>query len=113
MNWRAADTETSGWTLRDTYATAYQPLTSHEAAGRRESNGRQGAGSRVHPPGTEHPPRAILAVHEGDHLNHLVSRSSQLAELLLQLANMVSPASFSTELALGCVDSLRPQGTQS
>ena len=49
--WRAADTETAGWTLRDTYATAYQPLTSHEAAGRRSSNGRQGAGRRVRPPG--------------------------------------------------------------
>ena len=84
--WRAADTKTTGWTLWDTYDTAYQPLTSHEAAGRRSSNGRQGAGRRVHPPGTEHPPRAILAVHEVDHLNHLVSRSSHLAELLLQLA---------------------------
>ena len=72
---RAADTKTTGWTLWDTYDTAYQPLTSHEAAGRRSSNGRQGAGRRVHPPGTEHPPRAILAVHEGDHLNHLVRRS--------------------------------------
>ena len=41
--WRAADTETAGWTYRDTYATANQILTSHEAAGRRESNGRQGA----------------------------------------------------------------------
>ena len=38
--WRAADTETAGWTYRDTYATANQILTSHEAAGRRESNGR-------------------------------------------------------------------------
>ena len=38
----------------------------------------------MRPPGTEHPPRAILAVHEGDHLNHLVRRSSHLAELLLQ-----------------------------
>ena len=37
-------------------------------------NGREGAGRRVRPPGTEHPPRAILAVHEGDHLNHLVRR---------------------------------------
>ena len=61
----------------------------------------------MHPPGTEHPPRAILAVHEGDHLNHLVRRSSQLAELLLRLAKMVPPASFSTGLALSCVDSLR------
>ena len=96
----------------DTYATAYQILTSHEAAGRRSSNGRQGAGSRVHPPGTEHPPRAILVAHEVEHLNHPVLRSSRLAELLLQLANMVSPASFSTGLALGCVVGLRPQGTQ-
>ena len=103
---RAADTKTTGWTLWDTYDTAYQPLTSHEAAGRRSSNGRQGAGRRVHPPGTEHPPRAILAVHEGDHLNHLVRRSSHLAELLLQLAKKVSPASFSTGLALGCVAGL-------
>ena len=110
--WRAADTETAGWTSRDTYATAYQILTSLEAAGRRASNGRQGAGQRVHPPGTEHPPRAILAVHEGDHLNHLVRRSSQLAELILQLAKMVPLASFSTGLALGCADGLRPQGTQ-
>ena len=47
--WRAADTEVAGWTSWDTYATAYQILTSHEAAGRRSSNGRQGAGSRVHP----------------------------------------------------------------
>jgi hypothetical protein len=98
--WRAADTKTTGWTLWDTYDTAYQPLTSHEAAGRRSSNGRQGAGRRVHPPGTEHPPRAILAVHEGDHLNHLVIRSSHVAELLVQLAKMVPPASFSTGLGL-------------
>ena len=110
--WRAADTEVAGWTSWDTYATAYQILTSHEAAGRRESNGRQGAGRRVRPPGTEHPPRAILAVHEGDHLNHLVRRPSHLAELLLQLAKKVSPASFSTGLALGCVVGLRPQATQ-
>ena len=110
--WRAADTEVAGWTSWDTYATAYQILTSHEAAGRRESNGRQGAGSRVRPPGTEHPPRAILAVDEGDHLNHLVRRSSQLAELLLLLAKKVSPASFSLELALGCAVGMRPQGTQ-
>ena len=98
--WRAADTETTGWTLRDTYDTAYQPLTSHEAAGRRSSNGRQGAGRRVRPPGTEHPPRAILAVHEVDHLNHLVRRSSHLAKLMLQLEKRVPPASFSTGLGL-------------
>ena len=102
---RAADTKTTGWTLWDTYDTAYQPLTSHEAAGRRSSNGRQGAGRRVHPPGTEHPPRAILAVHEGDHLNHLVIRSRHVAELLVQLAKMVPPASFSTGLGL---DQRRP-----
>ena len=100
--WRAANPEVAGWTSWDTYATAYQTLTSHEAAGRRESNGRQGAGSRVRPPGTEHPPRAILAVNEGDHLNHLVRRSTHLAELLLQLAKKVSHASFSTGLALCC-----------
>jgi hypothetical protein len=40
------------------------------------------------------------------------SGSSPIAELLLQLAKKVSPAFFSTGLALGCVDSLRPQGTQ-
>jgi hypothetical protein len=111
-NWRAADTEITGWTSQDIYVTAYQPLTSHEAAGRRASNGRQGAGQRVHPPGTEHPPRAILVAHEVEHLDHLVRRSSQLAELILQLAKMVPLASFSTGLALGCVDGLRPQGTQ-
>ena len=110
--WQAADTEVAGWTSWDTYATAYQILTSHEAAGRRASNGRQGAGSRVHPPGTEHPPRAILVAHDVEHLDHLVRRSSQLAELLLQLAKMVPLASFSTGLALGCADGLRPQGTQ-
>ena len=66
----------------------------------------------MHPPGTEHPPRAILAVHEVDHLNHLVRRSIKLAEAILQLAKRVPSASFSTGLALSCVDSLRPQGTQ-
>ena len=100
------------WTSRDIYITAYQPLTSHEAAGRRASNGRQGAGKRVHPPGTEHPPRAILVAHEVEHLDHLVRRLSKLAELILQLAKMVPLASFSTGLALGCADGLRPQGTQ-
>ena len=109
---RAADTKTTGGTLWDTYDTAYQPLTSHEAAGRRSSNGRQGAGRRVHPPGTEHPPRAILVAHEVEHLDHLVRRLSKLAELILQLAKMVPLASFSTGLALGCADGLRPQGTQ-
>ena len=108
-NWRATDTETTGWTSRNTYVTAYQPLTSHEAAGRRSSNGREGAGRRVRPPGTE---RAILAVHEGGHLNHLVIWSGHLTELLLQLAKMVPLPSFSTGLALSCADGLRPQGTQ-
>ena len=65
----------------------------------------------MHPPGTEHPPRAILVAHEVEHLDHLVRRSSQLAELILQLAKMVSLPSFSTGLALSCVDGLRPQGT--
>ena len=54
----------------------------------------------MHPPGTEHPPRAILVAHEVEHLDHLVRRSRQLAELLLQLEKMVPPASFSTGLAL-------------
>ena len=85
---RAADTKTTGWTLWDTYDTAYQPLTSHEAAGRRSSNGRQGAGKRVRPPETEQPPPAILAPHDVEHLSHLVSRSSPLAELLLQLSKL-------------------------
>ena len=66
----------------------------------------------MHPPVTEHPPRAILVAHEVEHLDQLVLRSSQLAEPLLQLAKKVSPASFSTGLALGCVAGLRPQGTQ-
>ena len=82
------------------HATAYQPLTSHEAAGRRSSNGRQGAGKRVRPPGTEHPPPAILAPHDVEHLNHLVSRSSRLAELLLQLSKLAPATSFSTGLGL-------------
>ena len=84
----------------------------HEAAGRRSSNGRQGAGKKVRPPGTEHPPPAILAPHDVEHLNHLVRRSNKLAELLLQLAKMVPPASFSTRLGLEQRDSLRPQGAQ-
>ena len=54
----------------------------------------------MRPPGTEHPPRAILVAHEVEHLDHLFRRSRQLAELLLQLAKMVPPASFSTGLAL-------------
>ena len=41
-NWRAPDTETTGWTHQYTYGKAYQPLTAHKAAGRRSSNGRQG-----------------------------------------------------------------------
>ena len=54
----------------------------------------------MRPPGTEHPPRAILALYGVEHLNHLVRRSRQLAELILQLAKMVPPASFSTGLGL-------------
>ena len=48
------------------------------------------------PTRTEHPPRPILAVQEADHLNQLVHRSTHLAELSLQLAKRVPPASFST-----------------
>ena len=48
------------------------------------------------PARTEHPPRTILAVPEGDNLNHLVHRSRHLSELSLQLAKRVPPASFST-----------------
>jgi hypothetical protein len=69
-------------------------------AGRRSSNGRQGAGKRVRPPGTQHPPRAILAIHEVEHLNHRVRRSSRLAELLLQLSKLAPATSFSTGLGL-------------
>jgi len=50
-NWRAPDTETTGRSTQYTYDKAYQPLTSHKAAGCRSSNGRQGAGKRVRPPG--------------------------------------------------------------
>jgi hypothetical protein len=91
----------------------HPPASTLPAVARATAGKEVGArGKRVHPPGTEHLPRAILAVHEVDHLDHLVRRSSQLAELILQLAKMVPPASFSTGLALSCVDSLRPQGTQ-
>ena len=81
-----------------------QPLPAthiaYEAAGRRSSNGRQGAGKRVHPPGTEHPPPAILAPQDVEHLSHLVSRSNSLAELLLQLSKLAPATSFSTGLGL-------------
>ena len=66
----------------------------------------------VRPPGTEHPPRAILAAHEVKHLDHLVSRSSYRVKLLLQLPKRVPAPSLSTGLALSSVDSLRRQGTQ-
>ena len=96
----------------DTEATAYHPRTPHEASGRRPSNGRQGAGQQVRPPGTEHPPRDDLAAREVHHLNHLVPLSSSRVELLLQLRPRVPAAPFSTELALSSVDGLRRQGTQ-
>ena len=83
-----------------------------DACGHRSSNGRQGAGQRVRPPGTEHPPRAILAAHEVKHLDHLVSRSSNRVELLLQLPKRVPASPFSTGLAWSSVDGLRRQGTQ-
>jgi hypothetical protein len=94
------------------HATASQALTPQEAHGRRSSNGRQGAGQPVRPPGTEHPPRAILAAHDVKHLDLLVDRSSRGVELLLQLPKRVPAPSFSTGLALSSVDSLRRQGTQ-
>ena len=109
---RAPGTPAVAWVPRTTYATAYQALTPQEALGRRSSNGRQGAGQPVRPPGTEHPPRAILAAHEAKHLDHLVSRSSYRVKLLLQLPKRVPAPSFSTGLALSSVDSQRRQGTQ-
>ena len=78
---------------------AYHPLTPHKAGSRRPSNGRQGAGQQVRPPGTEHPPRDDLAAHEVQHLNHLVPLSSSRVELLLQLPQRVPAAPFSTGLA--------------
>ena len=47
-----------------------------------------------------------------DNLNHLVGRSSYLAELLLQLAQRVTPAPFSIGLALSSMHGVRRQGTQ-
>jgi hypothetical protein len=84
---------------RTTYSTDSQALTPQEAHGRRSSNGRQakvlvGAGQPVRPPGTEHPPRAILAAHcikIVKHLDHLVSRSSYRVKLLLQLPRVYQP----------------------
>ena len=51
-------------------------------------------------PGTEHPPRAILALHEVEHLDHLVYESRHLVELLLQLSKLAPATSFSTGLGL-------------
>ena len=51
-------------------------------------------------PGTEHPPRAMLALHEVEHLDHLVYRSRHLVELLLQLSKLAPATSFSTGLGL-------------
>ena len=109
---RAPGAPAVAWVPRTTYVTASQALTPQEAHGRRSSNGRQGAGQPVRPPGTEHPPRAILAAHEVKHLDHLVSRSSYRVKLLLQLPKRVPAPSFSTGLALSSVDSQRRQGTQ-
>ena len=95
---------------------AYVPST-HTSRSKRPSpehgsNGRQGAGQQVRPPGTEHPPRDDLAAREVQHLHHLVPLSSSRVELLLQLRPRVPAAPFSTELALSSVDGLRRQGTQ-
>ena len=65
----------------------------------------------MRPLGTEHPPRAILAAHEVQHLDHLVSRSSYLVKLLLKLSKRVPATSFSVGLAWSSVDGLRRQGT--
>ena len=71
--------------------------TSKEAAGPPSLEQRPGrCWQEGAPARTEHPPRTILAVPEGDHLNHLVHRSRHLSELSLQLAKRVPPASFST-----------------
>ena len=67
---------------------------------------------QVRPLGTEHPPRDILAAHEVQHPDHLVSRSSYLVKLLLKLSKRVPATSFSVGLAWSNVDSLRRQGTQ-
>ena len=109
---RAPGTPAAAWVPRTTHSTASQALTPQEAHGRRSSNGRQGAGQPVRPPGTEHPPRAIPAAHEVKHLDHLVSRSSYRVKFLLQLPKRVPAPSFSTGLALSSVDSQRRQGTQ-
>ena len=65
----------------------------------------------MRPLGTEHPPRAILAAHEVNHLDHLVSRSSYPVKLILQLSKRVPAKSFSVGLAWSSVDGLRRQGT--
>ena len=87
-------------------------VTPHRACGRRSSNGRKGAGQQVRPLGTEHPPRAILAAHEVNHLDHLVSRSSYPVKLILQLSKRVPAKSFSVGLAWSSVDGRHRQGTQ-
>ena len=55
---------------------------------------------RVHPPATEHPPRAILALNEVAHPDHLVYRSRRRVKLLLQLSMFAPAPSFSTGLRL-------------
>ena len=76
---------------------SYHPLTPHGT----EGDGWQGAGPEGAPrPGTEHPPRAVLAAHEVRHLNHLVSRSRYRVEILLRLSKRVPAMSFSAGLRL-------------
>ena len=90
--WRAADTQKPlGHPLHGLPAT-------HISRSGRPSREQRPARSwpESAPARTEHPPRTILAVPEGDHLNHLVHRSRHLSELSLQLAKRVPPASFST-----------------
>ena len=86
-------------------------LTEHAAVARATA-GKVLASRQVRPLGTEHPPRAILAAHEVQHPDHLVSRSSYLVKLLLKLSKRVPATSFSVGLAWSSVDSLRRQGTQ-
>ena len=94
-------------------------LTEHAAVARATAGKVLASRSQVRLLGTEHPPRpagypvtSILAAHEVKHLDHLVSRSSYLIKLLLQLSKRVPATSFSAGLAWSSVDSLRRQGTQ-
>eukprot|EP00964_Phaeocystis_antarctica_P081800 scaffold51205_cov36-Phaeocystis_antarctica.AAC.1 len=71
----SSEVRSAGLWLRDLHKRVghhpLTPLTPHKAGGRRPSNGGQGAGQQVRPPGTEHSPRDDLAAHEVQHLNHL------------------------------------------